>query len=121
MPRVTSTVASSSRYTSAQASVESTPPRLASPLPPGPPALLPPPLPQPDHDEPSPEPPRPPEYRMCRTVKTVKALWQEWTVGLGHGNPSVKFRRSTRFKVGQSMARWEAKRAPVVLHKARGH
>ena len=35
--------------------------------------------------------------------------------------PWEPFRRSTRLKVGQSMARWEAKRAPVVLLKARGH
>ena len=88
-PVVTSTMASS-RYASAQASVASTPPRLASPPPPPGPPPPPLPLPQPDHDEPpNAEPPRPPVYRMCRTVKTVKVLWREWTVGLGHGNPSI--------------------------------
>jgi hypothetical protein len=28
-------------------------------------------------------------YRMCHAVKTVKALWHEWTVGLGGGSLSV--------------------------------
>lgn len=119
MPGVTSTVASSSRYTSAQASVESTPPRRASPLPPGPPALLPLPPPQPDHDDdPNPEPPRPPVYRMCRTVKTVKALWQEWTVGLGHGKPSVAAldsRWGSQWRAGrQSELQWYSLRLEVI-------
>ena len=35
-----------------------------------------------------PEPLEPPSYRMCRSVKTVEALWREWTVGL-NGQPSV--------------------------------
>jgi hypothetical protein len=112
-PVVTSTIASS-RYASAQASVESTPPRLASPLP-GPPPPLP--LPQPDHDEPNPEP-RPPVYRMCRTVKTVKALWREWTVGLGHGNPSVAAldsRWGSQWRAGrQSELQWYSLRLEVI-------
>ena len=28
------------------------------------------------------------KYKMCRTVKTVEALWHEWTVGL-RGRPSI--------------------------------
>jgi hypothetical protein len=112
-PLATSTVASS-RYASAQASVESTPPRLASPLP-GPPSPLQ--QPQPDHEL-DPEPPRPPVHRMCRTVKTVKALWQEWTVGLGRGNPSIAAldsRWGSRWRAGrQSELQWYSLRLEVI-------
>jgi len=70
--------AGSSRYTSAQASAVSSPCRMASP-----------PLSQPEpRPEPRPESGPPPVHRMCRAVKTVRALWREWTEGLG-GNPSV--------------------------------
>lgn len=57
----------SSIYASAQASIAATPYRACSPSPPF----------------------EPPRYRMCRTVKTVEALWQEWTVGL-QGNASIE-------------------------------
>ncbi|KAF1967145.1 hypothetical protein BU23DRAFT_484555, partial [Bimuria novae-zelandiae CBS 107.79] len=30
----------------------------------------------------------PPQYRMCRAVRTVEDLWREWTVGL-QGQPSI--------------------------------
>jgi hypothetical protein len=29
------------------------------------------------------------KHRMCRAVRTVEALWREWTVGL-QGNPSIE-------------------------------
>ena len=78
-------LAGSSRYASAQASVGSTPARIASPPPPPPQRR-----PGREHElELDPEPQLPPIYRMCRAVKTVKALWREWTVGLGGGSPSV--------------------------------
>ena len=32
---------------------------------------------------------KPPKHRMSRAVKTVEALWREWTVGLA-GNPSIR-------------------------------
>ena len=34
------------------------------------------------------EPQEPPRHSMCRSVKTVEALWREWMVGLG-GQPSI--------------------------------
>jgi hypothetical protein len=57
---------SSSTYTSA----------LATPL-----ARSPSPLPQ-QQEEQEQELLEPPKHRMCRAVRTVEALWREWTVGL---------------------------------------
>ena len=55
---------------------------------------------------------------MCRTVKTVKALWQEWTVGLGHGNPSVAAldsRWGSQWRAGrQSEVQWYSLRLEVI-------
>ena len=31
----------------------------------------------------------PPKHRMCRAIRTVEALWREWTVGL-QGNSSIE-------------------------------
>jgi hypothetical protein len=62
-------IAESSQYASARASAAASP------------------SPQPQQG-PESEPEQPPIYRMCRAVKSVRALWREWTEGLG-GNPSV--------------------------------
>jgi hypothetical protein len=92
--------AGSSRYASAQASVVSTPSRIASPLPPLPPL-----------------PPLLPVYRMSRAVKTVRALWQEWTVGLG-GSPSVAaldLKWGSRWRAGrQNELQWYSLRLEVI-------
>ena len=61
-----------SQYVSAQISVAATP-LAVTPLAVTPLARSP---------SPSPLGLEPPKYKMCRTVKTVEALWHEWTVGL---------------------------------------
>ena len=88
-------VAGSSRYTSARASVRgSPPPPPSSVASPGPELGL-------DLD---PRPaPAPPAYRMCRAVRTVKALWREWTVGL-RDSPSIgelDSRYGSRWRAGR--------------------
>ena len=54
---------------------------------------------------------------MCRAVKTVKALWREWTVGLG-GNPSIDVLDSkwgSRWRAGrQSELQWYSLRLEVI-------
>jgi hypothetical protein len=106
-------VAGSSRYTSAQASVTNSPSSIASPASP-----LPPPTSQVEPDpELDLEREQPPTYRMCRAVKTVKALWREWTVGLG-GNPSVSAldaKWGNRWRAGrQSELQWYSLRLEVI-------
>jgi hypothetical protein len=103
-PRAASAVGSS-RYASAQASVTSTPSRLASPPPPlSPESAL------------APEP-QLPVYRMSRAVRTVKALWQEWTIGLGSG-PSVAAldrKWGSRWRAGrQNELQWYSLRLEVI-------
>ena len=114
-------VAESSGYASAQASAAAS----SSPSPLLPPVTLLPPLqPQPQPQQ-GPEselqlelqPKQPPVYRMCRAVKTVKALWREWTVGLG-GNPSIDVLDSkwgSRWRAGrQNELQWYSLRLEVI-------
>jgi len=69
----------SSTYTSTQASIVATPhARSPSPLLQGQVQL-----------EQEQELLEPPKHRMCRAVRTVEALWREWTVGL-QGKPSTE-------------------------------
>jgi hypothetical protein len=102
----------SSRYTSAQASVVSTPSRMASPLPP-------PPLPdyKPGSGSGSGSDLQLPVYRMSRAVRTVRALWQEWTTGLD-GGPSVAaldLRWGSRWRAGrQNELQWYSLRLEVI-------
>ena len=116
-------VAESSQYVSARASTAASP----SPSPLLPPVTLLPPLqPQPQSQpQQGPEseleldlqPERPPVHRMCRAVKTVKALWREWTVGL-RGNPSIDVLDSkwgSRWRAGrQSELQWYSLRLEVI-------
>ena len=64
-----------------------------------------------------PEPLEPPSYRMCRSVKTVEALWREWTVGL-NGQPSVSAldsRWGNRWRAGrQAELQWYSLRLEVI-------
>jgi hypothetical protein len=104
-PPAAPTAEGSSSYTSAQTSVRSTPSRIASPL-------------LPDRDrEPAAEP-QMPIYRMSRTVRTVRALWQEWTVGLGPSSPPVAALDSkwgSRWRAGrQSELQWYSLRLEVI-------
>jgi hypothetical protein len=59
----------------------------------------------------------PPQYRMCRAVKTVEALWREWTVGL-RGGPAVAeldSRWGSRWRAGrQSELQWYSLRFEVI-------
>ncbi len=59
----------------------------------------------------------PPCYRMCRSVKTVEALWHEWTVGL-NGQPSVSALDSkwgNRWRAGrQAELQWYSLRLEVI-------
>jgi hypothetical protein len=59
----------------------------------------------------------PPCYRMCRSVKTVEALWHEWTVGL-NGQPSVSAldsRWGSRWRAGrQAELQWYSLRLEVI-------
>lgn len=101
-PPAASATGSSSRYTSAQASVASTPSRVASPPPP-------------DYEL-APEP-QLPAYRMSRAVKTVRALWQEWNIGLG-GRPSVAaldLKWGSKWRAGrQNELQWYSLRLEVI-------
>jgi hypothetical protein len=60
---------------------------------------------------------KPPRYRMCRTVKTVEALWREWTVGL-QGNPSIEVldrKWGNQWRAGrQSELQWYSLRLEVI-------
>ncbi|KAL2140333.1 hypothetical protein VTI28DRAFT_3977 [Corynascus sepedonium] len=60
---------------------------------------------------------QPPRYRMCRAVKTVEALWREWTVGL-RGHPAVSELDSkwgSRWRSGrQSELQWYSLRLEVI-------
>ena len=55
---------------------------------------------------------------MCRAVKTVKALWREWTVGLGGGSPSVAAldsRWGSRWRAGRpNELQWYSLRLEVI-------
>ena len=104
-------VAESSQYASARAS------GVASLLP-APPQLQP----QPQQGQ-GPEselelqPKQPPVYRMCRAVKSVQALWREWTEGL-RGNPSIAALDSkwgSRWPAGrQNELQWYSLRLKVI-------
>jgi hypothetical protein len=63
------------------------------------------------------EPPEPPCHRMCRSVKTVEALWREWTVGL-NGQLSISAldsRWGSRWRAGrQSELQWYSLRLEVI-------
>jgi hypothetical protein len=107
----------SSKNTSAQASIAVTP-RAGSPgLSPSLQLQL-----QLQQPQPEPEPERepdlePPRYRMCRAVRTVEALWREWTVGL-QGNPSIDVldrKWGSRWRAGrQSELQWYSLRLEVI-------
>jgi hypothetical protein len=62
-----------------------------------------------------PEPP--PQYRMCRAVKTVEALWGEWTVGL-RGGPAIAdldSRWGSQWRAGQqTQLQWYSLRFEVI-------
>lgn len=83
------------RYTSVQENLIATPSRDRSPSP-----LL-----------------EPPRYCMCRTAKTVEALWREWTVGL-RGNPSIEEQDrkwGNRWRAGrQSELQWYSLRLEII-------
>ena len=59
----------------------------------------------------------PPKHRMCRAVRTVEALWREWTVGL-QGNPSIEVldrQWGNRWRAGrQSELQWYSLRLEVI-------
>ena len=97
-PLLLPSIAASSQYTSARASIAATPP-VRSPSPP---------LQQRQQQQQQHEL-EPPKYRMCRAVKTVEALWREWTVGLA-SNPSVDMldrRWGCRWRAGrQNELQW---------------
>ncbi|KAK4233189.1 transcriptional activator of glycolytic enzymes-domain-containing protein, partial [Achaetomium macrosporum] len=61
--------------------------------------------------------PQPPQYRMCRAVKTVKGLWHEWTVGL-RGMPAVAAldrKWGSRWRAGRrSELQWYSLRLEVI-------
>ena len=108
-------ITESSRYTSAQASAVGSPSRIASPPPPPPPL---PPLPQPEpQSQLEPGSKSPPIYCMSRAVNSVRALWREWTEGLG-GNPSVAALDSkwgSRWRAGrQKEVQWYSLRLEVI-------
>jgi hypothetical protein len=60
---------------------------------------------------------KPPQYSMCRAVKTVKDLWREWTVGL-RGQPAIDVldrRWGSRWRSGrQSELQWYSLRLEIV-------
>jgi Centromere DNA-binding protein complex CBF3 subunit, domain 2/Transcriptional activator of glycolytic enzymes len=102
-------VAESSQDTSARASAVASP----SPAPPQLQLQL-----QPQQGpEPEQPPEQPPAYRMCRAVKSVRALWREWTEGL-RGNPSVAALDSkwgSRWRAGrQNELQWYSLRLEVI-------
>ena len=110
-------VEESSQNASARAGVVASP--LPSPL--LPPIASPPPPPPQQRPESEPElelqPEQPPVYRMCRAVKSVRALWREWTEGL-RGNPSIAALDSkwgSRWRAGrQSELQWYSLRLEVI-------
>jgi hypothetical protein len=97
---------SSSTYTSAQAT-----PLARSPSPPQGPSQL---AQQQQQGLPLLEPPK---HRMCRAVRTVEALWREWTVGL-QGNPSIEVldrKWGNHWRAGrQSELQWYSLRLEVI-------
>jgi hypothetical protein len=100
----------SSQYASAPMSI------AATPLPP---ASSPPPSFQPEVEFPKVESSEaePPAYRMSREVKTVEALWHEWTVGL-RDNPSISMldaKWGSQWRAGhQSELQWYSLRYEVI-------
>ena len=60
---------------------------------------------------------KPPQYRMCRTTKTVEELWREWTVGL-QGQPAIAAldsRWGSQWRAGrQSELQWYSLRLEVI-------
>ncbi|EAQ83148.1 hypothetical protein CHGG_10966 [Chaetomium globosum CBS 148.51] len=60
---------------------------------------------------------QPPQYRMCRAVRTVEGLWREWTVGL-RGQPAIAAldsRWGSRWRAGrQSELQWYSLRLEVI-------
>ena len=107
------TTASSSTYTSAPASLLA---RSPSPPPPhqGPSWLA---LQLLQQQEQEQQQEQPPKHQMCRTVKTVEALWREWTVGL-QGNPSIEVldrKWGNHWRAGrQSELQWYSLRLEVI-------
>ncbi|KAJ6780567.1 hypothetical protein PWT90_10658 [Aphanocladium album] len=58
-----------------------------------------------------------PQYRMCRTVKTVEALWQEWTIGLNGQLSILELNRrwGNKWRAGrQSELQWYSLRLEVI-------
>src|SRR5208282_6873845 len=59
----------------------------------------------------------PPKYRMCRAVRSVEALWREWTVGL-QGKPSIETldrKWGNRWRAGrQSELQWYSLRLEAI-------
>jgi hypothetical protein len=59
----------------------------------------------------------PPKHRMCRAVRTVEALWREWTVGL-QGHPSIEVldrKWGNHWRAGrQSELQWYSLRLEVI-------
>jgi hypothetical protein len=104
LPPPLPTIISSSRYTSAKASIVATP-LARSPSPP----LL--------SQQKEQELLQPPKHRMCRAVRTVEALWREWTVGL-QGNPSIETldrKWGNRWRAGrQSELQWYSLRLEAI-------
>lgn len=100
----------SSTYTSAQASIVATP-FARSPSPPLQDQV------QVQQQEWERELLEPPKHRMCRAVRTVEALWREWTVGL-QGNPSIEVldrQWGNRWRAGrQSELQWYSLRLEVI-------
>lgn len=80
---------------------------------------------EPGQDEPAREEPaqeqnaeeQPPQYCMCRTIKTVEELWREWTVGL-RGQPAIAAldsRWGSRWRAGrQSELQWYSLRSEII-------
>jgi hypothetical protein len=59
----------------------------------------------------------PPQHRMCRAVRTVEALWREWTVGL-QGSPAIEVldrKWGNRWRAGRpSELQWYSLRMEVI-------
>jgi hypothetical protein len=101
LPLLLPSIVPSSRYASAQASIVATPvARSPSPPPQQERELL-----------------EPPKYRMCRAVRSVEALWREWTMGL-QGNPSIEVldrKWGNRWRAGrQTELQWYSLRLEVI-------
>jgi hypothetical protein len=58
-----------------------------------------------------------PKHRLCRAVRTVEALWREWTVGL-QGHPSIEVldrKWGNHWRAGrQSELQWYSLRLEVI-------